>query len=343
MRLTWRRQILRPRYRFATSQGGIDERETLVVQLEHAGEMGLGEAVPSALYGQSIAATEAVFADADAWLGEDPFAREAIIGRLIARHDGQRAALAAVDSALHDWIGRRLGLPVWRWLGLPAPRVRTTFTIGVAEPDLVRVKVDEALRNGYDALKVKVGTPRDDETLTIVRERFNGPLLLDANQAWSAEEAPDHIRALGHFRPALIEQPLRREDWAQMAALRQLQVAPIFADESCERPADVVRLRGIVDGVNIKLTKCGGIREALRMITLARAFDTGVMLGCFVSSSLAIAPALSVASLADFVDLDGHLLLAHDPYQGIARRGSELSLSDRPGLGIVPRGSVANG
>jgi len=313
MKLSYRRQTLRPRFRFATSQGGVDEKETIVVTLEHDGIVGFGEVVPSALYGQSLEDSEAALDGMSDLLGDDPFALESITARLIKRYDAQRAAIAAVDSALHDWVGKRLGVPTWRLLGLDQPRTRTTFTIGVAEPAEIRVKVNEALAAGYDALKVKVGVEHDYDTLGFIREHFDGFLLLDANQAWRPDEAAEKIRALAPYRPAMIEQPLRKEDWRHMAELRRLGVAPIFADESCERPADVIRLHGYVDGVNIKFTKCGGIREALRMVALARGLGMQVMLGCFVSSSLAIAPPLTIATLVDFADLDGHLLLADDP------------------------------
>lgn len=337
MRLRWRRQTLRPRHHFATAHGGIDHKTVLVVELEHGGLVGYGEIVPSALYGQSIESSEAALDDCASRMGADPFAIVPILDGLIARHDGQRAAVAGIDSALHDWVGKRLGLPVWKLLGLGRPECRTTYTIGVADPDETREKVREALAEGYEALKVKVGVESDEQTLAMIRELFDGPLYLDANEGWSAAQAVERIRALSRFRPALIEQPLRREEWRAFGELRAAGVAPIYADESCERVSDVVRLAGLVDGVNIKFTKCGGIRQALRMIHVARALGLGVMLGCFVSSSLAIAPALSLASLADHVDLDGHLLLAEDPFRGIARHGSRIGLGDAPGLGVAPR------
>ncbi len=337
MKLTHYRQTLRPRYTFATSQVAVDEIETIVVQLEHDGLIGLGEVVPSALYGQTLEASESALDAMRGRLGDDPFAIESIIARLIEHHDAQRAAVAAVDSALYDWIGKRLNIPVWRLLGLDRARTQTTFTIGVADPDEIRVKVKEALADGYDALKIKVGVEHDHDTLGYIREHFDGPLLLDANQAWQPDEAAEKITALAPYRPAMIEQPLRTEDWQHMAELCRLGIAPIFADESCERPADVIRLRGCVDGVNIKFTKCGGIREALRMIALARGLGMQVMLGCFVSSSLAIAPPLTIATLADFNDLDGHLLLADDPFEGIAQAGGIIELGDESGLGIRRR------
>lgn len=338
MKLTHRRITIRLRHRFATSQGGVDSKQVILTTFEHDGVRGYGEAVPSRLYGQTLESSEAVIDDCAAQLGNDPFAVETTMRRLIDRHDGQRAALAAVDSALHDWIGRRLGIPTWRFLGLPQPSQQTTFTLGVAEPAETRAKLDEALADGFTSLKVKVGTPRDEETLAIVRERFDGPLLLDANEAWSADEAEARMRGLARFRPAMIEQPVRREEWQALGRLRDLRIAPLFVDEDCQRPRDIIRLHNRVDGVNIKFTKCGGIREALRMIHLARSLNLGVMVGCFVSSSLAIAPALCIAGLADFADLDGALLLADDPFVGIERRGAVLSLGYAPGLGVQPAG-----
>jgi L-Ala-D/L-Glu epimerase len=338
MRLTWRRQRLRLKYRFATAQAGIDEKETLVVALEHDGVTGLGEVCPSRAYDQTIEGAEAALHAMRDDLGDDPFPIESIVARLLARHDSERAAVAGLDSALHDWVGRKLGAPVWRLLGLEPARVTTTFTIGLASSEETRVKISEALAAGYSALKVKVGADTDEQTLESIRQHFEGPLLLDANEAWSPAEAPARIRALAEFKPAMIEQPLRRGDWQHLRALRELAVAPIFADESCERPADVVRLYGFVDGVNVKFTKCGGIREALRMVALARGLGLQLMLGCFVSSSLAIAPALAIATLFDFVDLDGHLLLSDDPFAGIAQDGSSIALGDEPGLGVRPRG-----
>lgn len=343
MKLTWRRQRLRPKYRFQTSQGAVDEKETLVVSLEHDGVTGLGEAAPSKLYAQTLETTEAALETLRGALGDDPYAIDAILTRCIECCDGQRAAIAALDSALHDWVGRKLAVPVWRLLGLPRPRVQTVFTIGIASADETRKKVDEALAEGFTALKVKVGTANDCRTLESIRARFDGPLLLDANEAWSPETAPANIRELARFRPTMIEQPLRKDDWRHFGALKDLNIAPIFADESCQRPADVVKLAGLVDGVNVKFTKCGGLREALRMITLARGLNLRVMLGCFVSSSLAIAPGLAIAGLCDFADLDGALLLSNDPFEGvIAERGGILSLADRTGLGVWPRSPLAD-
>lgn len=338
MKLRWHRQHLRLKHRFATAQAAIDGKDTLVVTLEHAGVAGLGEVCPSRLYGHSVETSEATLSEIRGSLCvADPFLIEPMLSGLIRRHDAQRAAIAAIDSALHDWVGKTLGVPVWRLLGLARPRVRTTFTIGMASPDETRAKIEEALAAGYSALKVKVGSETDCPTLASIRKQFDGPLLLDANEAWSPDQAVRKIRELAEFKPTLIEQPLAKDEWRHLRPLRDLGVAPIFADESCERAGDVIKLHGFVDGVNVKFTKCGGIREALRIVTLARGLGMQLMLGCFVSSSLAIAPALTIAPLFDFVDLDGHLLLAHDPFTGITQDGSVIALDDRPGLGVQAR------
>lgn len=336
MKLRFRRQTLRLRHRFATSRGGIDEKQTIVVELEHDGTVGMGEVAASALYGQTLESSEAALLAMQSLLGDDPFAIQCVIDRCVAAHDDQRAAIAGVDAALHDWVGKRLGVPVWRLLGLERPRIQTTFTIGIAGRDEIRRKVGEAIADGYAALKVKVGAAGDEDTLAAIRESFDGPLLLDANEAWQPDLAAERIRCIARFKPAMIEQPLPRDQWQHLRELKDMKLAPIFADEDCQRPADVIRLHGRVDGVNIKFTKCGGICEARKMISLARELGMKVMIGCFVSSGLAIAPALAIASLADYADLDGHLLLAHDPFPGIERVGAELSLPERAGLGVAP-------
>ena len=332
--LQWRRQTLQLRHRWATSQGGINEKQTIVVEVTHDGVRGRGEATPSALYGQSLESTEAALQEMRRLVGDDPFALHEITERLIDHCDGQRAAIAAVENALHDLVGRKLNIPVWRLLGLPEPRVKTTFSIGIADVAEVKAKTREALQAGYDRLKVKVGGDHDEATLGAIREQFDGPLLLDANQAWSPDAAPERIRALAPFRPTLIEQPLPVAAWEYFKPLRELGVAPIFADESCERPRDVLRLSGFVDGINIKFNKCGGVREALKMVTLARALGLQIMLGCFVCSSLAIAPARASATQVDYVDLDGALLLSDDPFDGLAKfEGGLLCAAAQPGFG----------
>ena len=259
--------------------------------------------------------------------------------RLIAAHDAQRAALSGVDAALHDWIGKRLGIPVWRLLGLERPRKQTTFTIGIADMAEIRTKVEEALAAGYDALKVKVGIEQDHETLSLIREVFDGPLLLDANQGLDTGRGPrEKIQALAPYRPTLIEQPLRKERLARDGCAARTRRRPDL------RPTRAASDRRTSCGCTAtwmastsSSPSAAASREALRMIALARGLGMQTMLGCFVSSSLAIAPALTIATLVDHADLDGHLLLADDPFEGIDREGGTIELSDLPGLGVAPR------
>lgn len=338
MRLSHHRQKITPKFAFVTAQGGMDSKETIVVELEHDSITGFGEVAPSRLYGQSLEKSEAALDAIREVLAEfpTPFEINTILDKLIERFDDQRAAIAAVDSAIYDWVAKKLGVPVWKLLGLPRPNQLTTYTIGLATLEETRVKIEEAIQGGFTAWKVKVGGAHDVATLNLIRERFPGPLFLDANEAWTHENASKKIRELARFKPVMIEQPLPGNQWPHLKVLRELGVAPIFADESCERPSDVVKLHGYVDGVNIKFTKCGGIREALKMIHLARGLNMKIMFGCFVSSSLAIAPALAISSLVDYADLDGHLLLKNDPFTGIGFDSARLTLGNSPGIGVRP-------
>ncbi|MDX2197727.1 MAG: dipeptide epimerase [Phycisphaerae bacterium] len=333
LKLEWRRQTLHTRHRWATAQGGINEKQTIVVSVEHEGLIGRGEATPSALFGQSLEGAEAALEECKELLGDDPFAIAEVLDRLIDHVDEARDVIAAVETALHDLAARKLKMPVWRYLGLPEPRIKTTFSIGIATPDEIREKVREALAAGFDRLKVKVGGEHDLKTLQIIRESFDGPLYLDANQGWTPETAPAKIREIAPFKPVLLEQPISKKLTAELKPLRELGLMPIFADEACERPTDIIRLKDVVDGVNIKFNKCGGIRQALAMIDIARACGLQIMLGCFVSSSLAIAPALAVASRVDHADLDGALLLADDPFTSLIACDKGL-LTPRAGDGF---------
>ena len=274
-------------------------------------------------------------------LGSDPFDLQGIIERLLDGFDDQRATVAAVDAALHDWIGKRLNAPVWRVLGLDRGRTPlTSFTIGIDEPEMIGRKVDEAAE--YPILKVKVGGDGDEQILQAVRQHApDKTVRVDANCGWTGANALENLRRVARFDIEFVEQPMPAGDNAALAELTRAGVLPVVADESAVRPSDVSALAGCVDGINIKLCKCGGIRQALEMIHLARGLGLKVMLGCMVESSLGIAAAAQLAPLVDWVDLDGHLLLAEDPFVGIGGQGGKLTLSDRPGLGVTPRAATA--
>jgi len=342
MHLSWKRVRCHTRHPFRIARPGASvsgcDLERIIVRIEHDGVVGLGEAVPVPYYRQTLESAEQTLAAAGPLLGDRPEPIEPIIDRLLERFDDQRATVAAVDAALHDWLGRRRGLPLWHMLGLdPSATPPTSMTIGIDEPDSIARKVAEAA--GFDILKIKVGTPQDEQTLDIVRRAApTQRIRVDANCGWTADIAAERIAALARFDLELIEQPIPP---GQIDAVRRLRDAlgprrpPIIADEDCVRPADVPKLAGAYDGINIKLCKCGGIVEALRMIAAARSLGLTVMLGCMVETSLGVAAAAHLASLVDYADLDGHLLLADDPFTGLQLERGIVCPGDRPGLGVA--------
>ena len=314
-------------------------RANILVRLEHGGLIGLGEAAPSHYYGESREIVEQAL---EAWrddLGDDPFALDAIEARLDARLQGCGAARAAVDMALHDWIGKKLGVPVWKWLGLdPASTPLSCVTLGLASPEEMEKKL-ETVRD-FPILKVKLGAPGDVEALRRVRAGFKGVLRVDANAAWSAADAVRVLRAIEPLEIELVEQPVARTDLDGLRWVRERIGIPVFADESVHRLGDLAALVGRVDGVNLKLMKTGGIREMLRLIHAARAHGMKVMLGSMVESSLALSAAAQLAPLADALDLDGHWLLKRDPYRGAPAERGRIVLGDQPGLGVTPAGAA---
>ncbi len=339
MQLSWRRQSLRLQHPFTIARGTTSEKQTLVVELASDGVAGLGEVVPTRYYGQDIDSAERTLAAIGPLLGGDPFNLQAILGRLYQQFDDQLATVAAVDFALHDWLGKRLGVPVWRLLGLdPAAAPPTSFTIGIDKPERIAGKVREA--DPHPILKIKLGTAADEQILRVVREVAPGKRLrVDANAGWTAEEALDRVRLCADYGVEYVEQPVPPGDLETLRRLRRAEVLPIVVDESVVRPSDMPALVGCVDGINIKLDKCGGIRRGLEMIHAARVFGLKVMLGCMVGSSLYMAALAQLSPLTDWLDLDGHLLLAADPFGGLEYDAGRLVLSSEPGLGVALRAS----
>ncbi len=340
MKLTWHRRQLHLRHPFniaRVNRSAETRKEVLLVRIEHESRVGWGEAAPIQYYHQSLDSAEAALARAAGLLGTSPFRLEEIHERLWKEIPDQSAAIAAVDGALHDLIGKLLGIPVWRMIGLSPERVPlTSFTIGIDDMDTIARKVREA--EEYPILKIKVGTPDDETLLRTVRAAAPDKVLrVDANCGWTPENAIDRMRMVAGFRVEFIEQPIPAGNLEAVAVLRNASVAPLFADEDSVGEADVVRCAGKYDGINIKLSKCGGIRPALRMIHAARALGLKIMLGCMVETSVGIAAAAQIAPLVDYVDLDGHLLLADDPFEGIGGARGILTLNDDPGLGIRER------
>jgi L-alanine-DL-glutamate epimerase-like enolase superfamily enzyme len=313
----------------------------MLVELEHEGVTGYGEASMPPHLGETQASVDAFLRQAAPVLAAvpDPFQTEEILPALDALAPGHAAAKAAVDIALHDWIGRRWGQPLHRLWGInPARAPLTSFTIGIDAPEVVRVKVREAA--AYRILKVKLGRdwPTDQAMIETLRAETAVPLTVDANQGWrDREDALRRITWLAERGVEFVEQPMGREQLADTAWLRERSPLPLYADESVQRLADVPALRGVFDGINIKLMKCTGLREARRMITVARALGLKVMLGCMTETSCAVSAAAQLSPLVDWADLDGALLIANDCFDGVGFTDGRITLRDRPGIGVVPR------
>jgi L-alanine-DL-glutamate epimerase-like enolase superfamily enzyme len=319
---------------FAIARGSRSTQAVVRLELEHEGTTGFGEAAPIYYRGETAASALAFLSDEAAGLvGDDPFALEAVGVRLRAR-PGEHAAKAALDAALHDWIGKRLGVPVWRLLGLEPVAPPTSYTIGIDTLDGTRERARRARE--FRALKVKVGGAEDLERLRAVRAESDAPLRVDANEGWTLEGARKLLPALAELGVELVEQPFPAGDRASFEALRDLSPRPpVVIDEGCHDLGDVAAVAGYADGINIKLAKSGGIREAVRMVHAARSLGLRVMLGCMIESELGIAAAAQIASLVDWVDLDGHLLLADRPFTGLDLRDGRVLPSDEPGLGVT--------
>ena len=246
---------------------------------------------------------------------------------------GNYAAKSAIDMALHDRLGKKLGVPLYQLWGLnPMKTPHTSFTIGLDEPTVMAEKARRA--EAYPILKVKLGTPRDLEVIRALRGVTDKPIYVDANTAWQPKEAVRKIRELARYGVELIEQPTSPGDLQGLKFVREHSALPIIADESVKRAADIPALAESVDGINIKLVKCGGLLEALRMIHVARAHGLQVMMGCMIESSLGITAAAHLTPVVDYADLDGHLLVANDPYVGVAVEGGKLVLPAGTGVGI---------
>lgn len=328
---------LRTRHPFIIARHGFDEVRSIRVVLRDAdGLEGIGEATPQKFYGET---PETALAALDFYaprLPENIFLLEQAEADLARAMTGNNSVRAALSTALHDLVGKRLGVPIYRLWGLdPATAPISTFTIGIDTPEKMRLKVREAAP--YPVLKVKLGTADDLAILQAIREETTKELRVDANCAWTAVHAVRMLPVLEEFGVTILEQPVARADLDGFAQIRRHARIPLIADESCHVATDIPYLAGRVDGINIKLAKTGSLREALRMVAVARAHHLMVMLGCMVESSIAITAAAHLAPLVDLIDLDGAALLAEDPWVGATIEEGRLQLPEAPGLGVRPR------
>ncbi len=324
---------------FIIARGGSAAWETVWVTLTDAdGAQGWGEAAPSRFYGETSATVLAaldvlrtLLADVDGW------SLDAIEAAMAQGLRGNPAARVAVSAALHDLHAKRLGAPLWKVWGLtPSRAPRSSFTIAIAPLDVVRQRVADAA--AYPILKVKLGSANDEAFIRTVREAAPDKVLrVDANCAWTPKRALAIIPLLAELGVEFVEQPLPPEDIAGLRFVRERSALPIIADESCLVAADIPRLVGAVDGINLKLAKCGSLLEARRIIDVARAHHLRVMAGCMIESSLGITAAAHLAPLLDDADLDGAALVADDPFVGASIAGGVITLPDAPGLGVTRR------
>ena len=309
-------------------------RQAITVEIDG----GIGAASPTRFYGETIETVQHAFDSFTPIIdqAEDLDAIQSIMSEVDETLSGNYAAKSAIDLALHDRLAKRLGIPLFKLWGVdPNQALDTSFTIGLDEPAIMQQKVIQA--SDFPILKVKLGTDRDLEIIGAIREVTDKLIYVDANTAWSPKEAVSKIRQLEPCKIALIEQPTKAEDLLGLKFIREHSNLPIFADESVNRSNGIPRLAGVVDGINIKLSKCGGLLEAIRMIHVARSHNLQIMIGCMIESSISITAAAHLTPLVDYADLDGHLLVSNDPYNGVTLDQGKLVLPDQPGIGVMKR------
>ena len=321
---------------FVISREAADYADVVHVSLTHDGLTGYGEAAAADRYGESAESAIRFVDDHGAVVGQDPFALEDI-GERLASIEGEQAAKSALDAALHDLQGKLLGIPTFRLLGFPRTGPPTSWTVWLGDPDDMAQRAENAART-FRRLKLKLGggDGLDVERVRAVRGVTDLPLMVDVNEWWSLDEALDALPQLAEIGVEYCEQPLKAGDPAGRE-LKARSPIPIYVDEDCHTLADVEPCSEIAHGINIKLAKSGGIREAIRMVHAARSLRMGVMLGCMLESGLGIAAGCCVAPLCDHVDLDGNVLLREDPWPGVELVDGIQVPSLEPGLGVAAR------
>ena len=330
---------LKLRHTWTTVMSSSDYRDTVHLRYTREGVTGVGEGAPIVRYHENAeSAQRAIESVQELLASADPRQFAKIMAEVFRRVDGQNAAKAAIDIALMDWFGQKLGVPLYTYFGLDAADAPvTTFSIGIDNPEVTRQKVREAA--AFPVLKIKVGLATDEPTIEAVRSVTKKPLRVDANEGWKdKEEAVRKINWLESQGVEFIEQPMPAEMIEETGWVRSRVHIPVIADESCLHPADIPKLAGAFDGINVKLDKAGGILEAYRMIQIAKSLHMKTMLGCMVSSSVSVTAAAHLSPLVDYADLDGNLLIANDPYTGVTVQNGKLILPGGPGLGLKAAG-----
>lgn len=326
---------LQLRHTFTVSSYSRKTTPGVQVCIEYEGVTGYGEASMPPYLGQSVETVTAFLSKVNLEQFKDPFQMETILAYIDSLSPGDGAAKAAIDIALHDLTGKLIGLPWWRIWGLDAAKAPdTTFTIGIDTPEVVREKTRECA-DRFNILKVKVGLDNDKEMISTIREITDLPLAVDANQGWKdKEKALDEIFWLYENGVVMVEQPMAKERMDDNAWITERSPIPVFADEAIQRLADIPSIKGAYHGINIKLMKCTGMREAWKMVNYARAEGMKVMVGCMTETSCAVSAAAQLSPAVDFADLDGNLLITNDLYKGMEVINGRVTLSDLPGIGV---------
>jgi L-alanine-DL-glutamate epimerase-like enolase superfamily enzyme len=333
-RVTVKIYELKLRQAWGLSRGTWTTRRNAYVRIERDGVAGLGEAAPIARYSETAESAAAFIDKARPVLQRDLSEYAVRFGDVDAAGPGEHAAKAALDMAILDWVGRRIKLPLWQLLGLGRDKlVTTTYSIGIDEVPVMQQKVRDAA--DFSVYKIKVGTAADRKIIEGIRAVTSKPLRTDANEGWKTkEEALDMINWMAGQGVELVEQPLPASQLQDYAWLKDKVKIPVFADESLIQASDLPRIAPYFHGVNIKIMKCGGVQEAIRLAGMARALGLKLMLGCMIESSLGISAGAAIASLFDHADLDGNLLVSNDPFRGVKTVKDRLLLNDKPGLGV---------
>jgi L-alanine-DL-glutamate epimerase-like enolase superfamily enzyme len=330
---------------FRISRSADDSRESVLVSIAGGDRFGLGEAAPMARYDQTASTARQALLTIEDLLPDrstalTPGSIADIMAPVRERLGEQKAALAAVDIALYDMMGKESGKPLFEMLGLdPSSTPVTSYTIGIDSPEVIARKVEEAA--SFPVLKVKMGLDNDYDIMERVRSRTDKPVRIDANEGWTKEEALEKIRWLESQNVEFIEQPLPVSKLEDTRWLAERVSIPLFADESLQDVRDISELVGAFGGINIKLMKCGGITEALRLIRAAREWGLEIMLGCTIESSIGITAAAQLSPLVDYADLDGNILIGNDPADGVGTDEGKLLLPTGPGIGVTLRDGPA--
>jgi L-alanine-DL-glutamate epimerase-like enolase superfamily enzyme len=336
---TWQTTItrLKLRHTWTTTMSSSDYRDTIQVRLTSNGVTGLGEGAPIVRYHENAEdGKKAIETIASFLQSANPSHFQKLMSEVSAKVPGQFAAKAALDIALLDWAGKKSDLPIYKMLGLdPADAPITTFSIGIDTPETTREKVLEA--EPFPVLKIKVGLNTDEATIAAVRSVTKKPLRVDANEGWKdKEEAVRKINWLETQGVEFVEQPMPADMLEETRWVRSRVHLPILADEAAVNAQAIPKLADAYDGINVKLDKCGGIQQALRMIYVAKSLGMKTMLGCMISSSVSVTAAAHLSPLVDYADLDGNLLIANDAFHGVRVTRGKLILPDGPGLGLTP-------